>query len=105
MKRGASVTRSLSTDVATVGRESTVTASAGLRSAMPVPPGAVEDGLPKALTGEAQGTFPALSSGLRGGERSVELSYRVTGVRRGVHAIGPLTITSATPSGSPGGGS
>jgi len=99
MKRGASVTRALSTDVATVGRESTVTASAGLRSALPVPPGLWSDGLPKGLAGEAHGTFPALSSGLRGGERSIELTYRVTGVSRGVHAIGPLTITSSDPFG------
>ena len=63
MKRGASVTRALSTDVASVGRESTVTASAGIRSPLPVPPGLWSDGLPKALTGEARGTFPALSSG------------------------------------------
>ncbi|HEX5857242.1 MAG TPA: DUF58 domain-containing protein, partial [Microbacterium sp.] len=88
-----------STDVATVGRESTVTASAGIRSALPLPPGAWTDGLPKALSGEAHGTFPALSSGLRGGESYVELTYRVTGVRRGVHAIGPLTITASDPFG------
>jgi uncharacterized protein (DUF58 family) len=99
MKRGASVTRALSTDVATVGRESTVTASAGLRSPLPVPPGLWSDGLPKALDGEAHGTFPSLSSGLRGGERSVALTYRVTGVSRGVHAIGPLIITSTDPFG------
>ncbi|HWI31732.1 MAG TPA: DUF58 domain-containing protein [Microbacterium sp.] len=99
MKRGASVTRALSTDVAAVGRESTVTVAAGLRSALPVPPGRWEDGLPKALAGEARGAFPALSSGMRSGERAVELSYSVTGKRRGVHAIGPLTITSSDPFG------
>nr|BFF12436.1 hypothetical protein GCM10025699_37390 [Microbacterium flavescens] len=43
--------------------------------------------------------FPALGSGLRGGERVVDLSYTVTGVRRGIHSIGPLSVRSTDPFG------
>lgn len=93
------VTRTLSSDVAAVGRASTVTAIVGVRSALPAPPGTWSDALPAALDGAAAGPFSALSSGLRGGERTVTLSYPVTGVHRGVHAIGPLTVTSTDPFG------
>lgn len=93
-KGSQDVARTLSSDVAAVGRTSTVTAVVGVRSALPAPPGTWSDALPAALAGEAVGPFTALSSGLRGDERTVELSYDVTGMRRGVHAIGPLTVTS-----------
>lgn len=93
------VARTLSSDVAGVGRASTVTAVVGVRSALPAPPGTWSDALPEALDGAAAGPFEALSSGLRGGARTVTLSYPVTGVRRGVHAIGPLTVTSTDPFG------
>ena len=43
-------------------------------------------------SGHGRGAFPALGSGLRGGEKVVELAYTVTGARRGIHSLGPLTV-------------
>lgn len=98
-RRSDVVTRSLTPDVATVGRESVVAVRVGVRTAVPTPPGTWHDGLPKGLRGRAEGIFPALGSGLRGGERVVDLSYSVTGVKRGVHALGPLSVRSTDPFG------
>jgi uncharacterized protein (DUF58 family) len=98
-RRSDVVTRSLSPDVATVGRESLVTVRVGVRTAVPTPPGTWQDQMPKGLRAKAEGIFPALGSGLRGSERVVDLSYVVTGVRRGVHSIGPLSVRSTDPFG------
>ncbi|MCC2031045.1 DUF58 domain-containing protein [Microbacterium allomyrinae] len=93
------VTRSLVPDVASVGRETHVSVRVGVRTVIPTPPGTWRDTLPKGLRGKATGAFPALGSGLRGSERSVDLVYTVTGVRRGVHPLGPLTVRSTDPFG------
>ena len=93
------VTRSLSSDVATVGRDALVTVHVGVRTALPTAPGTWRDTVPKGLSARADGVFPALGSGLRGAERVVHLSYAVTGVRRGIHPIGPLQVTSTDPFG------
>ncbi|MHC2998693.1 DUF58 domain-containing protein [Microbacterium sp. HJ5] len=98
-RRSDVVTRSLAPEVVTVGRESIVTMRVGVRTAVPTPPGTWHDGLPKGLRGRAEGVFPALGSGLRGGERVVDLSYPVTGVRRGIHSLGPLSVRSTDPFG------
>lgn len=97
------VTRSLVPDVAAVGRDARVDVRVEVRSALPTAPGVWRDALPKGLRGTATGGFPALGSGLRGGERggarSIGLSYVVTGARRGVHSVGPLTVRSSDPFG------
>ena len=93
------VTRSFTPDVVTVGRTSTVAVRVGVRTAVPTPPGTWHDALPKGLRGRSEGVFPALGSGLRGAERVVDLSYTVTGVKRGVHSIGPLSVRSTDPFG------
>lgn len=98
-RRSDVVTRSLAPDVASVGRESLVSVTVGVRTALPTPPGVWNDVLPKGLRGKAEGIFPALGSGLRRSDRVVELSYAVTGVRRGVHSIGPLSVRSTDPFG------
>ena len=96
------VTRSLSPDVATVGRDALVTVHVGVRTALPTASGTWRDtvpkglsAVPKGLSARADGVFPALGSGLRGAERVVHLSYAVTGVRRGIHPIGPLQVTQS----------
>ena len=66
------VVRSLHPDISTVGRETLVDVRVAVRSAFPTPSGSWTDGLPKALRGRAQGAFPALGSGLRGGARAGE---------------------------------
>lgn len=96
-RRSDVVSRSLAPDVATVGREALVTVRVGVRTAVPTPPGTWHDALPKGLRGKSEGVFPALGSGLRGSERVVDLSYTVTGVRRGIHSIGPLSVRSTDP--------
>jgi uncharacterized protein (DUF58 family) len=98
-RRSDTVTRSLSPDVATVGRDSLVTVRVGVRTALPTAPGTWRDTVSRGLAAKASGVFPALGSGLRGAERVVQLSYVVTGVRRGIHPIGPLQVTSTDPFG------
>lgn len=97
------VTRALDPDVANVGRESVVHVRVGLRTAVPTPPGTWHDTLPRGLRGRSDGVFPALGSGLRGGARggprTVDLTYTVTGERRGIHSIGPLTVRATDPFG------
>jgi uncharacterized protein (DUF58 family) len=99
IRRADSVVRTLSTVVASVGRTSTITMHVGVRTAIPSAPGKWVDTLPRTLTGSPHGVFPALGSGLRGGERTVTLHYEVRGVKRGVTSIGPLRITSTDPFG------
>jgi uncharacterized protein (DUF58 family) len=98
-RRSDTATRALTPDVATVGRDALVTVRVGVRTALPTPPGTWRDTVPKGLTAAAHGVFPALGSGLRGAERVVQLSYPVTGVRRGIHPLGPLQVTSTDPFG------
>jgi uncharacterized protein (DUF58 family) len=98
-RRADTVTRALHPDIVSVGRESHVTVRAGIRTAVPTPAGTWEDTLPPGLSGRASGAFPALGSGLRGADRTVELTYRVTGARRGIHSIGPLAVRTTDPFG------
>ena len=99
VRRTDRITRSLSPDVGTVGRPSTVVARVGVRSPFPTAPGTWEDTLPKGVTGLAQGIFPAVGSGLAGVDKLVELEYTITGARRGIHSLGPLVVTSTDPFG------
>ncbi|MGP3534722.1 DUF58 domain-containing protein [Microbacterium sp. RD1] len=92
------VSRSLTPDVASVGRESTVRVRVGLRSALPTAPGRWDDALPAAFSGRAHGVFPAIGSGFRG-ESTVELTYSIEAGLRGVHPLGPLVITATDPFG------
>ncbi|HET6302060.1 DUF58 domain-containing protein [Microbacterium sp.] len=98
-RRADTVARSFMPDVASVGRDARVTVRVGVRTAFPTPPGVWQDTLPKGVAGDAHGVFPALGSGLRGSDRIVELTYTVTGTRRGVHPIGPLSVRSTDPFG------
>ncbi|GAA1852798.1 DUF58 domain-containing protein [Microbacterium koreense] len=101
--RADGVTRSLHPDVSSVGRESAVSAHVTLRTSLPTSSAVWRDTVPSGLRGEATGAFPALGSGLRGagsgGTRTAELTYRLTGARRGVHSIGPMTVSSSDPFG------
>ncbi|MFV0320330.1 MAG: DUF58 domain-containing protein [Microbacterium sp.] len=99
VRRADAVRRTIGTDVAAVGRTSIVSVQVNVRTALPMPPGRWEDSLPHTLSGEASGVFPALASGLRADDRTVRLSYPITGVHRGVRPIGPLRITSTDPFG------
>ncbi|MFB7885751.1 DUF58 domain-containing protein [Microbacterium sp. NPDC056057] len=102
-RRSDAVTRALTPDVVPVGGDARVSVRVEVRTALPTAPGTWRDALPKGLRGKAEGAFPALGSGLRGGERggarSIDLVYAVTGARRGVHSLGPLTVRSSDPFG------
>ncbi|MFT4219595.1 MAG: DUF58 domain-containing protein [Microbacterium sp.] len=98
-RRADSVSRTVSSELAVVGRTSTVDVRVGVRTVLPTPPGRWSDTLPSTLAGDPVGVFPALESGLRGDERTVRLSYPVTGAHRGVAPIGPLRITTTDPFG------
>jgi uncharacterized protein (DUF58 family) len=102
-RRSDTVVRSLHPEVSAVGRETVVGARVGVRTAVPTPPGTWTDTLPKGISGRAEGVFPALGSGLRGGARGgsrwVDLSYTFTATRRGVHSLGPLYVRSTDPFG------
>lgn len=96
---GPTVTRSMSHEVAAVGSTATVEVRVDVRAAFPSSPGSWRDVLPTAFSGRAEGVFPALGSGFVGSDGVVELAYAVTGIHRGVHALGPLTITTRDPFG------
>lgn len=99
VRRTESVTRSLDPEIAVVGRDATVSVQVGVRTAVPTAPGRWLDTLPRGLSGKAEGVFPALGSGLRIGEKSVELEYSVTGMQRGLYSLGPLLVASTDPFG------
>ncbi|TQJ31341.1 DUF58 domain-containing protein [Microbacterium sp. SLBN-146] len=103
MRRSAAVVRWLHPDVASVGRQTLVDVRVGMRTAVPTPAGTWHDALPAGLAGRAEGPFPALGSGLlggaHGGARTIGFSYSVTGMRRGIHSIGPLSVRATDPFG------
>lgn len=98
-RRIDAVSRSLSPEVATVGRESTVTVRIAVRNALPTSPGTWDDTVPAGLVARARGVFPAVGSAMRGGERAVELRYTVEGRVRGIHPLGPFGLTVTDPFG------
>lgn len=98
-RRIEAVSRSLTPDVPTVGRESVVTVRVGMRSALPTSPGTWDDTIPPGLEGRARGVFPAAGSGMRRGQRSVDLQYVVVGRVRGMHTLGPFGLTATDPFG------
>ncbi|GAB3602659.1 DUF58 domain-containing protein [Microbacterium aureliae] len=98
-QRTDDVVRALHPDTVAVGSEAEVVVRVAARSAVPTAAGSWQDSLPRGLAGEARGVFPSLGSGLRRAERIVELAYRVRGVRRGIHSIGPLSVSSTDPFG------
>lgn len=88
-RRSGNVARQISTDLLTVSETSYVSVRFDLR-ALRVPHGLWRDVLPDAVSGDAAGEFP--------GEDG-RLGYPITGVRRGVWAIGPLMLRTVDPFG------
>ena len=129
VRRAEGITRTVEPDVLTVGREGRVTVRVSLRAALASGSGTWRDALApglawcdparegalsadaaapsvmtagfrrRATTGAARGVFPALESGLRGEAHTVDVDYRVRGVRRGMPAIGPFSVSSTDPFG------
>ncbi len=88
-RRTGSVARQISTDLLTVSETSRVSVRFALR-AIRVPHGLWRDVLPDAVSGDAAGEYPPEAG---------QLSYLITGVRRGVWPIGPLMLRTVDPFG------
>ncbi|WP_311244564.1 DUF58 domain-containing protein [Microbacterium sp. WCS2018Hpa-23] len=88
-RRSGSVARQVSTDLLTVSETSRVTLRFTLR-ALRVPRGLWRDVLPDAVAGDSAGEYPSETG---------QLTYLITGVRRGVWAIGPLVLRTVDPFG------
>ena len=88
-RRSGTVTRQISTDLLTVSETSRVTVRFTLR-ALRVPRGLWHDVLPDAVTGDSGGEYPPETG---------QLSYLITGVRRGVWPLGPLMLRTVDPFG------
>lgn len=88
-RRSGTVTRRISTDLLTVSETSRVTVGFTLR-ALRVPHGLWHDVLPDAVTGDSGGEYPPENG---------QLSYPITGVRRGIWALGPLMLRTVDPFG------
>lgn len=97
--RAERVARTCAPETGVVGQDVTVRIRVDSVSILPTVGGRWEDRLPPGTTGPAAGAFPGLPSGLTPTARAVDLDYRATTQRRGVHAIGPLTITTTDPFG------
>lgn len=89
-RRSGAVTRRISTDLLTVGEQSQVAVRFDLR-ALRIPLGIWRDQLPPAVSGDATGEFPT--------DNGTNIRYSITGVRRGVWAVGPLTLRTLDPFG------
>lgn len=88
-RRTGTVTRQVSTDLLTVSETSRVTLRFTLR-ALRVPRGLWRDVLPPAVSGDSAGEYPSETG---------QLTYLITGVRRGVWPIGPLVVRTVDPFG------
>lgn len=88
-RRSGTVTRRISTDLLTVSETSRVTVRFTLR-ALRVPHGLWHDVLPDAVSGDSGGEYPPENG---------QLSYLITGVRRGIWPLGPLMLRTVDPFG------
>ncbi|WP_424937590.1 MULTISPECIES: DUF58 domain-containing protein [Bacteria] len=99
--RDGTVTRTVAADLLSVRESSTVLLRIDLRSPFPPPVGTWTDALPAAVEGPASGEFPP--AGARSGRLSegipLTLTYEIEGLRRGLWALGPLTVTTTDPFG------
>ena len=89
-RRGGAVTRRISTDLLTVGEDSQVAVRFDLR-ALRIPFGTWRDQLPDAVAGVASGDFPT--------DNGTHIRYTISGVRRGVWPVGPLSLRTIDPFG------
>ncbi|WP_136055426.1 DUF58 domain-containing protein [Microbacterium sp. K24] len=88
-RRSGTVSRRISTDLLTVSEASRVTVRFTLR-ALRVPHGLWHDVLPDAVSGDSGGEYPPENG---------QLSYVITGVRRGIWPLGPLMLRTVDPFG------
>ena len=90
--------RTFHPQVVSQGQPSSATVTFTNLSALPSLDAHWEDHLPAGIVGEAHGVLPPLGGG-RGKHGRTQFGYTVHGVRRGSHAIGPLTVKVPDPFG------
>jgi len=92
------IARTFSPDVVAQGQPSSATVTFTNLSALPSLEAQWEDQLPAGIVGESRGVLQSLGSG-HGKYARTRFTYTVHGVRRGSHAIGPLTVKVPDPFG------
>ncbi len=99
VRRTEKVSRAFRPDVAAVGSDVAVRMRVEIRSPLPGAQGLWSDALPDGIVGDATGVFPGTGSGMRPGSRAVQLDYTVLATRRGIHAVGPVSVVMTDPFG------
>jgi len=92
------IARTFSPDVVAQGQPSSATVTLTNLSALPSLEAQWEDRLPAGIVGDSRGFLQALGGG-HGRHARTRFTYTVHGVRRGSHAIGPLTVRVPDPFG------
>lgn len=92
------IERSFAPQVVQPGAQSRATVRVTNLSVLPCLEARWEDHLPHGISGESSGILPALG-GSRSGESRISFSYALQGLRRGLHAVGPLQVDVQDPFG------
>lgn len=92
------IDRTFAPEVIDPGQSTEVTVTVSNLSLLPCLESHWEDTLPPGLSAEASGTLPSLG-GSRGHTSRVRFTYRLQGLRRGRHHIGPLSVHVLDPFG------
>lgn len=98
-RSGAGVGRAVAADLLSVGAESAVALRLDLRTVLPPSPGVWSDALPAAVDGDAGGPFPPEDRRRGPDGTTMTLRYRIRGRRRGLWALGPVSVTTGDPFG------
>ncbi|MDQ1130829.1 DUF58 domain-containing protein [Microbacterium sp. SORGH_AS_0888] len=99
VRRAADVARAVAPALPAVGDTVTVRMRMRMRSAAGMPAGLWQDAVPAGLEGTASGAWAAVGSGWRADERTAERTYALRATERGVHLMGPLSVTITDPFG------
>ncbi|MFT4212305.1 MAG: DUF58 domain-containing protein, partial [Microbacterium sp.] len=98
-RRRGEVERSAIPEVPAVGETVTIRLLTRVLSTWSVPAGRWRDRLPAGLAGDTSRMLPGIGSAWRDTDRTIAWSYQVLARRRGVHRLGPSTVTITDPFG------
>ena len=98
-RRRAVVSRTVASDLLTVGDDTTVRVHVDLRTLVAAPVGRWHDVLPPAVHGSSSGAFPPETRARVPGGIAMTMTYAVGGARRGLASLGPLQLTTTDPFG------
>lgn len=97
--RRAVVSRTVASDLLTVGDDTTVRVRVDLRTLLSAPAGRWHDVLPPAVRGSSSGPFPPDSRESVPGGVTMTMTYAISGARRGLASLGPFQLTTTDPFG------